>query len=227
MEGYSRCIEKRYLSLTLAARLLFGTGCSKKVVPAEAMSTPTEETVSTKELDIQEILAAEVSGNYTVAVTKDASETLRGLLYGGVSLSQYDDAITPIVIEEASACITGEKTPGKTAALIQNRVQIYLSKQGGEYGYNTIGTREGENGSLFFCNISHIPCVIIDGKYDSLGLAGAGGSYEKTCSVCSLHALPCVLCLWGNGTYRIGYFCVRDLAGGQPGGQGDPYLRGL
>jgi ABC-type glycerol-3-phosphate transport system substrate-binding protein len=86
------------------------------------------EEKSTKVLDTQEILAAEVSGNYTVAVTEDEAEILRSLLYGGVSLSQYDDAITPIVTEEASACITGEKTPEETAALIQNRVEIYLGE---------------------------------------------------------------------------------------------------
>lgn len=67
----------------------------------------------------------EVNGSCTEAESLEA----RQLVYGAKNLRNYTSPIIPIVQEEAGAFFSGDKTAEEVAAIIENRVKIYLSEQ--------------------------------------------------------------------------------------------------
>ena len=76
-------------------------------------------------LDAIEDKYLEINGS----CTKEESLAARQLIYDAGCLTVYDSPVAQIVLEEAAACFAGDKTPEETAAIIQNRVEIYLGEQ--------------------------------------------------------------------------------------------------
>lgn len=66
-----------------------------------------------------------------VQITQTEMEQAEALVLGACSRTVYDSPVISIVLEEAQACFNGDRTPEETAALIENRVKIYLWEQCG------------------------------------------------------------------------------------------------
>jgi ABC-type glycerol-3-phosphate transport system substrate-binding protein len=64
------------------------------------------------------------------ALTQEQAQTVRDLVYNATNLRHFDSAAIPIVLEEADAFFSGDKSAEETARIIQNRVEIYLGEQG-------------------------------------------------------------------------------------------------
>lgn len=61
--------------------------------------------------------------------TEEESLAARELVYGVKSLRNYTNPVNAIVVEEAAAYFSGDKSAEDVAAIIENRVKIYLSEQ--------------------------------------------------------------------------------------------------
>jgi ABC-type glycerol-3-phosphate transport system substrate-binding protein len=62
-------------------------------------------------------------------LTQDQAQTIRDLVYSATNLRHYDSVAIPIVLEEAAAFFSGDKSAQETAKIIQNRMEIYLGEQ--------------------------------------------------------------------------------------------------
>ncbi len=66
---------------------------------------------------------------FSRAFTADELDQIRGLIRAVDTVYQYDDTVTGILAEEASAYYAGVRSAEEAAQLIQNRVQTYLDEQ--------------------------------------------------------------------------------------------------
>ena len=62
-------------------------------------------------------------------LTSQQADTLRELAYTASGYKQYDMAVYDIVYEEAMSFISGQNSAAEAAAVIQNRVQLYLDEK--------------------------------------------------------------------------------------------------
>ena len=62
-------------------------------------------------------------------LTSQQADTLRELAYTASGYKQYDMAVYNIVYEEAMSFISGQSSAAEAAAIIQNRVQLYLDEK--------------------------------------------------------------------------------------------------
>ena len=62
-------------------------------------------------------------------LTSQQADTLRELAYTASGYKQYDMAVYNIVYEEAMSFISGQNSAAEAAAVIQNRVQLYLDEK--------------------------------------------------------------------------------------------------
>ena len=63
------------------------------------------------------------------AVTPEQYQIVRDLIDSTHSVYSFDENILSIVSEECAAYFSGAKTIDETAALIQNRVSLYMAEQ--------------------------------------------------------------------------------------------------
>ncbi len=62
-------------------------------------------------------------------LSSEQADTLRSLAYTASGYKQYDMSIYNIVYEEAMSFISGQRSADEAAAIIQNRVQLYLDER--------------------------------------------------------------------------------------------------
>ena len=62
-------------------------------------------------------------------LTSQQADTLRELAYTASGYKQYDMAVYNIVYEEVMSFISGQNSAAEAAAVIQNRVQLYLDEK--------------------------------------------------------------------------------------------------
>lgn len=67
---------------------------------------------------------------YGQGCTEEQSLAVRGLPLEVESYTDYDSPLSDIVLEEAAAFFAGDRSIEDTAAIIQNRAEIYLGEQG-------------------------------------------------------------------------------------------------
>lgn len=67
---------------------------------------------------------------YGRGCTEEESLAARELVLGAECITVYNSPLSAIVLEEADAFFAGDKTAEETAALIENRANIYLAEQG-------------------------------------------------------------------------------------------------
>ena len=63
------------------------------------------------------------------AITPEQYQIVRDLIDSTHSVYSFDENILSIVSEECAAYFSGAKTIDETAALIQNRVSLYMAEQ--------------------------------------------------------------------------------------------------
>jgi ABC-type glycerol-3-phosphate transport system substrate-binding protein len=63
------------------------------------------------------------------ALTQEQADQILAVIESADSAIVFDESVMNIVKEEAAAYFAGEKTVEETAALIQNRVRLYISEQ--------------------------------------------------------------------------------------------------
>lgn len=63
------------------------------------------------------------------AMSEEEAQALRELIASVKYSYSYDKTIMVMITEECSSFFAGEKTAQETAALIQNRVSIYVNEQ--------------------------------------------------------------------------------------------------
>ena len=71
-------------------------------------------------------------GDFTVdyyAMSRDEADALRSLIDSIGRTAAYDKSIMNIVNEEVQSFVNGIKTPEQTAAIIQDRVSLYVNEQ--------------------------------------------------------------------------------------------------
>ncbi len=63
------------------------------------------------------------------AVTREQADQILAVIDSADSAIVFDESVMDIIKDEAKAYFAGEKTVEETAALIQNRVSLYISEQ--------------------------------------------------------------------------------------------------
>lgn len=97
---------------------------------SDAVANYEADTPRNTQMGFQEALGKMIDlESLETGFSQEGAELLKTLLYSDSMYNGYDGVITPIIQEETEALFSGDKTAEETAALIQNRVSIYLAEQ--------------------------------------------------------------------------------------------------